>query len=98
MYLCVVVIIIIAKLEKYIRKTKRMEEKNKKMTLKGYYDALPFKVCPKTAFVVEMAMKCNVSTNTVRNWIQFKMKPSNPEHCKILSEATGIPVEELWQE
>lgn len=75
-----------------------MEQERQKMTLKGYYDALPVRECPKTAFVVNMAMKCNVSTNTVRNWIMYNMKPLNPEHCNILSEATGIPVEELWKD
>lgn len=69
-----------------------------KMTLRGYYDSLPNSSHPKTEFVNEVASKTGVSTATVRNWISYGMKPNNPKHCEILSEITGIPVDNLWDE
>ena len=68
------------------------------MTLRGYYKSLPNSSHPKTEFVNDIAAKTGVSTATVRNWIVYGMRPNNPEHVQILSEITGIPVNELWDE
>lgn len=71
-------------------------DKVKKMTLQGYYLSLPEATCPKTEFLNKVADKCGVSLSTVRNWIRFGMKPSNPNHIVILSELTGIEASDLW--
>lgn len=77
----------------------RVESKNRqKMTLRGYYDSLPSSSHPKTEFVNDIAQRTGVSTATVRNWIAYGMRPNNPDHVQILSEVTGIPVEDLWNE
>lgn len=73
-----------------------MEKKQKKMTLRGYYDELPDAVYPKTNFINEVVRKTGVSAATVRNWISYGMKPANENHIKVLSELTGIPSEKLW--
>lgn len=77
---------------------KKKSGKMKKITLKGYYKNLPEGTFPKRDFVNEAAVDCKVSTATVRNWIDGRTKPDNPEHVKYLSKKTGIPVEDLWKE
>ena len=74
------------------------EGKSSKMTLRGYYESLPDSRHPKTEFVNEIAARAGVSTATVRNWIAYGMRPNNPKHIEILSEVTGIPENELWNE
>lgn len=74
------------------------EEKSSKMTLRGYYESLPDSRHPKTEFVNDIATRAGVSTATVRNWIAYGMRPNNPKHIEILSEVTGIPENELWNE
>lgn len=82
-----------------------MDEKNaenlkerSKMTLKDYYMSLPDATHPKTDFMNEVAREANVSVATVRNWVIYGMKPSNPDNLELLSKKTGIPVDELWKE
>ena len=38
----------------------------------------------------------NVTIATANNWVKYGIKPSNPEHVRILSEITGISPEYLW--
>lgn len=83
---------------KELEDTREGGKKSQKMTLRGYYDALPSSSHPKTEFVNGIAQRAGVSTATVRNWIAYGMRPNNPEHVQILSEVTGIPAEELWDE
>jgi len=66
------------------------------MSLKTYYEKLKRETPPKTAFVEEIAQRCAVNETTVRNWIKYGMKPSNPAHIDILSELTGIAKDKLW--
>ena len=68
-----------------------------KMTLQDYYSSLPEATCPKTEFLNKAAEKCGVSLSTVRNWIKFGMKPSNPNHMEVMAELTGIDASELWK-
>lgn len=70
----------------------------KKLTLADYYDTLPTAttMSPKSDFVKQVAKECNVSINTVRNWILNDMKPSNPAHIEVLSRITKINETELW--
>lgn len=76
----------------------RNEEKNQKMTLKGYYDDLPEASYPKTEFINKLSVLCNTSTATVRNWIRGVSKPSRDSCIDILVEETGIPKESLWND
>lgn len=79
-----------------ITKSNKTILNNVTITLRGYYNSLPDSTHPKSEFIREIATKCDVTENTVRNWIQYGMKPNNPEHANILSEITGIPVDKLW--
>lgn len=71
-------------------------EKVRKITLKGYFEALPMRKSPRKDFVSEVAERCGVSEQTVRNWCIYGMKPQDFRHVKILSEITGIREEDLW--
>lgn len=71
-------------------------EKTEKMTLKGYFESLPKRKSPRKDFVTEVARRCGVSEQTVRNWCIYGMKPQDFKHVKILSEMTGIKEEDLW--
>lgn len=75
-----------------------MEEKTKKKSLREFYEELPRPSCPKSEFAKEVAKRCGVSVVTVKNWIKTSIHPSEQRYCLILSEMTGIPVEELWEE
>jgi hypothetical protein len=69
--------------------------KEKVNYLGDYYQSLPEAVYPKTEFINKVALKCNVSAATVRNWV-CGMKPRNKKHIDILSEMTGIPADKLF--
>ena len=81
-----------------IENAKENQQKERKMTLKGYYSQLPDANHPKTDFVNEVAMEAGVSAATVRNWVIYGMRPQNKSHVEILSRKTGIPVENLWED
>lgn len=67
------------------------------MDLKSYYENLERETPPKTKFLKEISSLCGVTETTVRNWISYNIKPTNPEHIKIISEKTGIPEADLWK-
>lgn len=71
-----------------------------KTKLKMYYESLPQKstISPKNDFLFEVASKCGVSFGSVRNWIYYGQPPRKEEHKRILSELTGIPVNELFKD
>lgn len=69
---------------------------NKKMTLEKFYENLSSPTPPKTEFVDRVAKKCGLKTPTVRLWVKGKTKPSNEDHLRILSEETGIAIENLF--
>ena len=75
---------------------KREVEKTAKLSLKGYYEALPRPVPPKTEFIRRVAERCGVDMVSVRNWCLYGVKPSKQEHIDILVEMTGIKEEDLW--
>jgi len=81
-----------------VNRIKDMENLNKSqnLTLEGYYNGLKRPPSPKLEFIRNIAETCGVNHLTVRNWIQGRNQPSNPEHKVYLSELTGIPVEQLW--
>ena len=76
--------------------TNKINEKQEKMTLKGYYRNLPDAVHPKTDFITRIQSECGVSFTTARNWVMGVTRPFNPEHVQKLSAMTGIAPEELW--
>lgn len=88
----------IANLIKMSDLTKQNQQKERKMTLKGYYSQLPDASHPKTEFVNEVAIETGVSAATVRNWVIYGMRPQNKAHVEFLSRKTGIPVENLWED
>lgn len=71
--------------------------KNKKITLKGYYESLS-KISPRSQFIIDVSKRCGVSQNTVRNWVLYGMKPQKYAYIKILKEMTGIKHDDLWTE
>lgn len=71
-------------------------EKNKGLALLGYYQNLPERTSPKSDFIRELSERCGVHPTTIRNWIFFNTRPSNPEYIKIISEMTGIKECDLW--
>jgi hypothetical protein len=79
-------------------KSTKIMEIIKKITLKDYYQALGKPTYPKKEFIKNIATKCDVDHSTVRNWISGRGKPMFPEHKNYLSQITGIPVEQLWNE
>lgn len=72
------------------------EQKVEKLTLKGYYQKLPIRNAPRYDFISEVASRCHVTLNTVRNWILYGIKPQQRCHVEILSELTGIKENDLW--
>lgn len=50
----------------------------------------------KYKFAVRVQRRAGVSLNTVLNWCKGYTKPSDEQNVKILSEESGIPVEELF--
>lgn len=66
------------------------------MNLMQFYEKLPKPEPPKTTFVRKMADLCGVDVATVRWWVKGRTRPSNKAHYDILSEATGIPKDQLF--
>ncbi len=79
-----------------ISKTNTLSVNTGIITLKGYYEKLPKATHPKSDFLINVASRCGVTVQAVRNWIKYGMKPNNPEHVAILSEMTGIDANNLW--
>ena len=98
LYICTINVILQCKDMENSNNSIRLGEKKEIMTLKGYYKNLPEASYPKTEFIRSIAKKCDVSEVTVRNWINYGFKPTNKAHIQILSEETGIPSENLWEE
>ena len=73
-----------------------MKHQRVNQNLSTYYATLPKVRSPKTEFLLEVADKCNVSMNAVRNWVNGYSKPCNPEHIQIISKITGIKPQNLF--
>ena len=71
-----------------------IRSESEKMTLRRYYRNLPRPTSPKMDFVGEIARKCGVTLTTARNWAVYK----DPKHLEVLSEITGIPVKDLFED
>lgn len=85
-----------ANIERKMGRLEKKDENLRSMTLKGYYEKLPDANYPRTEFVNRIIARTGKSVQTVRNWVIYGMKPKKTEHSQILSEETGIPVENLW--
>ena len=80
-----------------IKRQNKIGEKCRKMTLKGYFNAIPTHNSPRKEFVRKVALRCGVTEQTVRNWCIYGMRPINYNNVKVLSAMTGIPEEDLWE-
>nr|DAO97238.1 MAG TPA: MerR family regulatory protein [Caudoviricetes sp.] len=80
------------------RMSKDFNENPPTMTLKGYYQSLPLRNAPRYDFLMEVARRCKVTEQTVRNWVLYGVKPQQRVHIEILSELTGIQEEDLWRD
>lgn len=87
-----------AKLMKDQQTPKDFKENPPTMTLKGYYQSLPLRNAPRYNFLTEVAKRCKVTEQTVRNWVLYGVKPQQQVHIEILSEMTGIKKENLWKD
>ena len=83
---------------KSIEKTNTLDVGEGKITFKDYYDSLPSFITPKKEFIDEICRQCEVSENTVRNWIAGRVRPQKDSYYLILSELTGIDPENLFAE
>lgn len=81
-----------------VNNSNSLVENGEIITLSGYYKGLPESTHPKTEFMNEIIKRTGVSFTTARNWVIYNMKPNNPDHIKVLSEITGIPIENLWND
>lgn len=71
---------------------KRVENKQKTMNLTEFY-----KQCSsKYEFASRVQKRTGVSLQAVLNWCKGYTKPSDEARMKVLSEESGIPVEELF--
>lgn len=82
---------------KYNKSLNTFEGKTQKITLRGYYQQLPLRNAPRYDFISEIARRCKVTEQTVRNWVLYGVKPQQHVHIEILCEVTGINEEDLWE-
>lgn len=68
------------------------------MNLQDYYKSIPEQSSPKSDFITRVAKELDVSEAAVRLWVYGKTKPRNVAHLARLSEITGIPVDQLFNE
>jgi hypothetical protein len=80
-----------------VEKSMETDNKKTKKTLREFYDGLPKMIQPRTELARRLAYRCGVSEQAARNWMHFGMKPRNEQHLKVLSEETGIPMEDLYR-
>ena len=71
---------------------------SKTTKLRNAYESLPKPTSPKTVWVHECAKFVGVSTATIRGWVMGRSKPQQEKHLELLSQFTGIPKEEIFNE
>lgn len=69
-----------------------------KITLKDYYNSLPVadQIAPRKNLLMKVAQRCGVSYTTARSWFAYQIKPRNEKFLEIISEITGIAVEDMY--
>ena len=84
---------------KSISKTNTSPGGEVKMTLRDYYRNLPDakEIAPKKALIEKVAMRCDVPASTARSWLIYGNKPRNTHYLTVLSEETGIPIDDLFE-
>ena len=71
---------------------------SKNLNLSTFYESLEGKARgEKYRFINLVASKCGVSQNTVLRWVKGNFKTRVTSNLKILSEASGIPIEKLFE-
>lgn len=75
-------------------KSSTFEVKDKKITLRSYFDSLP--PSEKRPFIRKICELCEVSEITPYNWIAGRNKPVKASYYRILSEVTGIEEKSLF--
>ncbi|MCD7973407.1 MAG: helix-turn-helix domain-containing protein [Candidatus Azobacteroides sp.] len=70
--------------------------KKKTINLKSYLESIDFPN-PKYEMIKKIAQQCGVRKGSVYRWISGKVVPDKLKQEKI-SELTGIPVENLFDE
>lgn len=79
-----------------IKTSKTFADNSQKLTLKGYYQGLPKRSAPRFDFICEVARRCRVTEQTVRNWVLYGVRPQQRIHINILCEMTGLKETDLW--
>lgn len=76
--------------------TKKVK-KGEKMTLKDYVNGLSRVkgLSEKQLFIRQIMDECNVTENTVRNWL-YK-QPREEENIRKIEDLLGISREDLWR-
>lgn len=68
-------------------------------TLQDFYESLENRPTPpKTAFVKKIAKRTGKELATVRLWVKGETKPQDQSDWEILSEETGIAIENLFEQ
>ncbi len=82
-----------------IEKTNTSARDKSKMTLRDYFNSLPRRdtVAPRKELINDVATKCNVSASAARSWLAYGICPKRYKHLVILSELTGIPIDNLFE-
>lgn len=70
------------------------EMTQKNQSIFSYYQSLGR--MKKTLFLRKVAKKCGVCNMTVRNWIFGNCRPLSDHFVDILSQESGVPVENLF--
>lgn len=83
-----------------IEKTNTSLSDKSKMTLRDYYNSLPTRdaILPRKELVDEVAKRCDVPVSTARSWLAYGICPRRYKHLVALSELTGIPVDNLFED
>ena len=70
-----------------------------KITLRDYFNSLPdaAKIAPRQNLILQVSERCEVPYSTARSWLAYGTLPRNKKHLEILSEITGIAVEDLFE-
>ncbi|MBD5223620.1 MAG: hypothetical protein HDS71_06180 [Bacteroidales bacterium] len=83
---------------KSIEKANTKQEERKKMTLRDYFNSLPdaAQIAPRKNLITRISERCGVPYSTARSWLAYEVKPRNEEHLRVISEETGIAVEDFY--
>ena len=83
---------------KSIEKANTKSGERKKMTLRDYFNSLPdaAQIAPRKNLIVRISERCGVPYSTARSWLAYEVRPRNEEHLRVISEETGIAIEDFY--